>query len=212
MFRAMSVQVEANPTEHRRLSWLTGMLWADVGAVTGLALCLSLNFPLARHHGGEEWLALVVLTLAAGTAGTAMINRQAVQRAATREITVAAITDLYSLSYEIQRLLSELSIARKADRLEHPVDLSAIEAALANVDGQTRRLQRPRFPDRGVSDLLWQAGRAAGDACSTSLVSARLVPFRNADQRPAIWTDASQFARKALVIVGQAIERLQKTL
>jgi hypothetical protein len=187
-------------------------LWADVGAVTGLALCLSLNFPLARNHGGEEWLALVVLALTAGTAGTAVLNRQAAQRAAGREIAVAAVTDLYALSFEIQRLLSELSIARKADRLERPVDLSAIEAALVEVDAQTRRLQRPRFPDRGVSDLLWQAGRAASDACNTSMVSARLAPFRGVEQRPAIWTDASQFARKGLTIVGQAIERLQKQL
>ena len=207
----MSVRAEDSSAE-RPLSWLTGLMWADIGAVTGLVLILSLNFPLARHHGGQELLIAVVLALAAGTLGALVINRRLAHRVQSREATVAAITDLYGLSMEIQRLMSELSIAQKADRLEHNVDLATIEASLARVEAQARRLQQPRFPDRLLSDLLWQSARQAAECCSASLMSARIVPYRNAPQRPALWADASAMARNALMIVGRTLERLQKTI
>lgn len=207
----MSVRAEHTSSE-RPLSWLTGLMWADIGAVTGLALILSLNFPLARHHDGQELLIGVVLILAAGTLGAVVVNRLRMQRVQAREATVEAITDLYGLSMEIQRLMSELSIAQKADRLEHAVDLATIEASLARVEAQARRLQQPRFPDRELSDLLWQAARQAAEFCSASLMSARIVPYRSAPQRPALWTDASGMARNGLIVVGRTLERLQKTI
>jgi hypothetical protein len=207
----MSVRAEDSSSE-RPLSWLTGLMWADIGAVTGLALILTLNFPLARHHDGQELLIAVGLALAGGTLGAVVANRRLAQRVQAREATVAAITDLYGLSMEIQRLMSELSIAQKADRLERTVDLAAIEASLARVEAQARRLQQPRFSDRELSDLLWQSARQACEFCSASLMSARIVPYRNAPQRPALWADASGMARNGLIVIGRTLEKLQKTI
>lgn len=207
----MSVHAEDSSSE-RPLSWLTGLMWADIGAVTGLALILSLNFPLARHHEGQELLIAVVLALAGGTLGAVVVNRRLAQRVQARAATVAAITDLYGLSMEIQRLMSELSIAQKADRLERTIDLATIEASLVQIEAQARRLQQPRFPDRALSDLLWQSARQATEFCSASLMSARIVPYRNAPQRPALWADASGMARNGLIVVGRTLERLQKSI
>ena len=208
----MSVRAENTVAEHRPLSWLTGLMWADIGAVTGLALILSLNFPLAKHHAGQETLVVLVFVLAAATLAVAMINRRLAQRVATREATVSAITELYALSMEIQRLMSELSMAQKADKLEQPINLSTIEASLARVEQQARRLQQPRFTDQGLSEMLWQSARQASENCSASLMSARIVPYRDAQRRPALWTDASGMARNALIVVGKSLEKLQKTV
>jgi hypothetical protein len=208
----MSVRADDTAAEQRPLSWLTGLMWADIGAVTGLALILSLNFPLSRHHAGREVLVVLVFVLAATTLAVAMVNRRLVQRVATREATVSAITELFALSMEIQRLMSELSMAQKADKLEQPLDLAAIEASLARVEQQARRLQQRRFSDQGLSELLWQSARQASENCSASLMSARIVPYRDAHRRPALWTDASGMARNALIVVGKALEKLQKSI
>lgn len=208
----MSVRAENSSADQRPLSWLTGLMWADIGAVTGLALILSLNFPLSRHHDGQETLVVIVFVLAASTLAVAMINRRLAQRAATREATVSAITELYALSMEIQRLVSELSVAQKADRIERAVDLSGLEASLARVEQQARRLQQPRFPGQGLSELLWQSARQASENCSASLMSARIVPYRDPHRRAALWTDASGMARNALIVVGKTLEKLQKSV
>lgn len=188
------------------------MLWADIGAATGLALCLALNMSVIRSNEAVTWLGLIALGLGAGTAGTALLNRRDAERAARRGPIVGAVTDLYGLSFEIQQLQGELAAAQKADQLGQHVDLKAAEHALARVEQQARRLQRPVFPDRVISDELWQTARTANEFCSASVITARMALGRNTAQRRGLWNDAAGFARNGLVAAGRTIERLQKQL
>jgi len=207
----MSAYTQASTTT-RTPSWLSGMLWADVGAAAGLALCLAFNMSVTRNNEAATWLGFVVLGLAAGTAGTALLNRRDATRAARRTPARAAVTDLYGLSFEIQQLMGELAAAQKADQLQLAVDLKSAEQVLARIDAQARRLQRPVFPDRVISDELWQTARTASEFCAASVITARMALGRNTVQRRGLWGDASGFARNGLVAVGRTIERLQKLL
>jgi hypothetical protein len=191
--------------------WLTGLLWANIGVLAGLGVCLAIDrFSAIRANQTAYYSAFAVFVVAALTTGIAIANRQTAERRALRRPIANACVGLYAISLEVQRFLSTLQFISHNDVHGRSVDLAALREAVAGVERAASALAPSSLLDPADVNLMLKETHAVVADINEAFAAACQALDRTIYDRRERWAAGIRLANGALSRIGRTVEALQK--
>ena len=202
-------------TERRFLGgpvpWLVGLLWADFGVLTGLAVCVSQGrFAAIRLNPSASFAIFAIFVVVGLTISIAISNRQNAERRALKRPIANACIGLYAVSLEVQGFISTLQFVSHNDVNGRIADLAALREAAASIERAANALAPSSVLDPVDVERVLQTGKNVIADAHQCFATACQALDRTAYDHRERWAAARQLANDALVKVGKAIEVLQQ--
>jgi hypothetical protein len=190
--------------------WLVGLLWADIGILFGMALCLAINrFPSLTANPAAYFAVFAIFGVAAVTTSIAISNRQDAERRALKRPIANACVGLYAVSLELQRYISTLQFVSHNDLNGRPVDIAALREATDGVMRAAAALAPSNILDPADVNRVLQAGQSVVADTNESFAAACQALDRAVYERRERWAAALRLGNGALVRIGKTVAALQ---
>ncbi len=190
--------------------WLVGLLWANIGILAGLAICVTgSRFTAIKAHPAAYGAVAVIFGLLAVTTGFAIANRQDAEKRALRRPIANACIGLYAVSLQVQHFMSTLQFIAHNDINGRAVDLAALREAAANVGRAVTSLAPSRVLDPADINLILHAGQKIVADVNESFAAACQALDRAVYDHRERWAHAQQLTNGALAMVGKTVAALQ---
>lgn len=191
--------------------WLVGLLWADIGILAGMALCLANGrFRAVTANPAAYAAVFAIFAVSAITISVNISNRQDAQRRALKRPIANACVGLYGLSLEVQRFLSTLQFVSHNDLNGRSVDLAALREATAGIARAADALAPSAVLDPADVQLVQMTGRSVVTDTNQSFASACQALDRGMYDHRERWDAAIRLVNGALARIGKTIDTLQR--
>lgn len=195
------------------IPWLAGLLWADIGVLVGLVLCLTVGGFSTVQANQPAYVSIFAIFLVGGiTIAVAIANRQDAERRTFKRPIANACIGLYALSLEVQRFASTLQFLSHNDLNGRAVDLAALREAMDNVERAAEALSPSSILDPAEIDQVLHTGKSIVTDANESFAAACQALDRTVYDRRERWTSATRLASASLIRIGKTIEFLQARL
>ena len=193
------------------MPWLVGLLWADFGVLTGLAICVSQNRLAAIRVNPPASFAIFAIFVVLGlTIVIAISNRQHAERRVLKRPIANSCIGLYAVSLEMQRFISTLQFVSHNDINGRTADLAALREAAAGVERSATALAPSSVLDPVDVECVLQTGSSViADANQCFAMACQALDRTRYDHHER-WAAAQHLANGALARIGKAIGALQK--
>lgn len=191
--------------------WLLGLLWADVGVLVGMALCMAVGrFHAVTANPAAYVAVFAIFVVSAITISVNISNRQDAARRALKRPIANACVGLYRLSLEVQRFLSTLQFVSHNDLNGRSVDLKALREATATISRAADALAPSSILDPADVQLVLQTGQSVVADTNQSFATACQALDRTVYDQRERWDAAIRLVNGALVGIGKTIDTLQR--
>jgi hypothetical protein len=185
-------------------------LWADIGVLAGMAICVWLDrYPVAAANPVAISAIFIVLVVAALTTRIAISNRQDAERRALKRPIANACIGLYAVSFELQRFLSTLQYVAQNDNNGRSSDLTALCEAAASVSRAAAALAPSSVLGSADVSLVLQTGRSVAADTGESVAAACQALDLTLCERRERWTAAIKLTTDSLSRIGKTVGALQ---